>query len=214
MDNNKRKALIEWVNSLVPSNSIRSVLDLQDGKAFIQLLQLSDECLVPEAPQTAQQRLDLVKQYLEGFYSVSLLPGSTLLDFKLIVQDSVNRKDKEWELGKILLALLEACVLEKKNNTFVTTATSLPELVQMEIMQMLQPLIINAQDVGNHLTEDFADILTKTTVTQGNMSRVTSTPNVDHSFSFSRFSNHGTGYKCIFKVKVVVLSVHRVHLGY
>ncbi|CAC5415354.1 unnamed protein product [Mytilus coruscus] len=190
MDSNKRKALIEWVNSLVPSNSIRSVLDLQDGKAFIQLLQLSDECLVPEAPNTSQQRLDLVKQYLEGFYSVSLLPGSTLLDFKLIVQDSVSRKDKEWELGKILLALLEACVLEKKNNTFVTTATSLPELVQMEIMQMLQPLIINAQDVGNHLTEDFADILTKTTVTQGNMSRVTSTPNVDHSFNFSRFSNH------------------------
>ncbi|XP_071173950.1 putative leucine-rich repeat-containing protein DDB_G0290503 isoform X1 [Mytilus edulis] len=204
MDSNKRKALIEWVNSLVPSNSIRSVLDLQDGKAFIQLLQLSDECLVPEAPQTSQQRLDLVKQYLEGFYSVSLLPGSSLLDFKLIVQDSISRKDKEWELGKILLALLEACVLEKKNNTFVTTATSLPELVQMEIMQMLQPMIINAQDVGSHLTEDFADILTKTTdtnahqdaalffqlVTQGNMSRVTSTPNVDHSFNFSRFSNH------------------------
>lgn len=60
-----------------------------------------------------------------------------------------------------MLALLEACVLEKKNDDFVNTAMALPHLVQLEIMQMLQPMIINSQDIGNHLTEDFADILTK-----------------------------------------------------
>lgn len=62
---------------------------------------------------------------------------------------------------QILLALLEACILEKKNDFFVNTATSLSEPVQMEIMQMLQPMIVNSQDIGNHLNEDFSDILKK-----------------------------------------------------
>ena len=64
-------------------------------------------------------------------------------------------------IKQILLALLEACVLEKKNNDFVTTAMALPQLIQLEIMEMLRPMIINSQEIGNHLAEDFADILTK-----------------------------------------------------
>lgn len=68
-----------------------------------------------------------------------------------------------FEFFKILLALLVACILEKKNDVFVAKATALSESVQMEIMQMLQPMIVNSQDIGNHLSEDFSDILKKTT---------------------------------------------------
>ncbi|XP_060073821.1 nuclear mitotic apparatus protein 1-like [Ylistrum balloti] len=202
MDTRKEKALINWVNALIPDSKISRLLDLADGRVFINLMRLSEKC---ETVSSVPECYIKIQEYIEEHYFTKLESGSCVIDISLIVNglSSSDSQLVEWELAKVLYALLGAFVQDKMKQNFVDAALTLSQEEQMDIMQLLEPMV-TSQDLTTRLPADFAEILKKKRenestfhkdadlffklVTQGK-GIVTSTPTVDQSFNFPTVSN-------------------------
>ncbi|OWF53540.1 nuclear mitotic apparatus protein 1-like isoform X1 [Mizuhopecten yessoensis] len=202
MEERKEKALINWVNALIPNGQVSRLLDLANGQVFVNLLKLSEKC---ETATSVPECYVKVQEYIEEHYFTKLEPGSSVIDISLIVNSSLHSDSLlvEWELAKVLYALLGAFVQDKMKQTFIDAALTLSQEEQMDIMQLLEPMV-TSQDLTNRLPADFADILKRKRelestfhkdadlffklVTQGK-GIVTSTPTVDQSFNFPTVFN-------------------------
>ncbi|XP_069114091.1 putative leucine-rich repeat-containing protein DDB_G0290503 isoform X1 [Argopecten irradians] len=203
MDSGKKNAVINWVNALLPDKNISTLQDLTSGQVFLGLMKLSEKYEV--AAKSHKECFTVIKEYIEEHYFTKLDCDSSPIDIHIAEADSpaTDSLTKEWELAKILYALFGAFVQDKNKQTFVNAALNLPQDEQLEIMEILEP-IVASQDLTTRLPPDFADILKKKREPEStfhkdadlffklvsqNKGIVTSTPTVDQSFNFPTGSN-------------------------
>ncbi|XP_052795618.1 myosin-7-like isoform X2 [Mya arenaria] len=164
MDLDKKLTLVNWFN-VVSDSHIQSFGDLNDGIKIVQLLQSCGDILTQDiVPDTSESRLAAIKNYLEAFYRQSFADNQ-IINFDGLSSNSLHGDAFDFEMGKLLLALLCCLVQEKCRRRFIDPAINMPDRQQHLIKEMVEYIVCSASE---QLTQEFGNILKKPTVASGN----------------------------------------------
>ncbi|XP_052283652.1 nuclear mitotic apparatus protein 1-like isoform X2 [Dreissena polymorpha] len=155
MDPDKKTTLVHWFN-LVSESPIRSLDDLRDGVHIVKLLLSCGDILPSDVElDTQQQRITALKNYLEGFYRQSF-DDNQLINFDGFTCGTLHGDVYDFEMGKLLLALLGCLVQEKCRTRFINPAMSMEPVHQLHVKEMVECIVFSTSD---YLTAELGQVL-------------------------------------------------------
>ncbi|XP_056009010.1 nuclear mitotic apparatus protein 1-like isoform X2 [Ostrea edulis] len=181
MDPGKRDALVAWLDSFCEDRSITCINDVSSGTDFLDFISRHD-CSknFSNTPLSKESIFTLIRETLEGIYATNLTGESSIIDFTAVLHPDVSAEKLEFELAKILLALIGAYFHPTNGDigVFAKIALTLPTEKQAQFLQMLEHVL------SKDLDEEFVGVLSKKLVTT-HPGPEASTPLLEQSFNFA-----------------------------
>ena len=134
----KKKAIINWINSIGLAECIDSIHQLCDGRHLCQVLSAIDQDVQLDGTESIQDRMCFINRFLEAQYKTSM---TGKINFQLI------QNGDEFEIGKLALLLLCAGLICTGNELFVESAVKLDNYDQLEIRDMAGTILTPNNDL-------------------------------------------------------------------
>ncbi|BFZ14853.1 hypothetical protein BsWGS_17890 [Bradybaena similaris] len=158
MDDQKKATVLNYI-SVISGEKVDSLLDLRNGRFYMQVLGLLDQWNKNVCFETDMDRLTCVRTFLQDYYGHDV----TLDEF--LKFDAILEPDSRWseiqlelELAKIAVVLLGIGVLDKNGQHFIGSAMQLPPEMHFDVMAIIQS-VVQAGSTEVSLTANIEKVL-------------------------------------------------------
>lgn len=160
--------------------TVTSITDVSSGREFLDFIARHDCSKNFNGIESRESIFTIIRQTLEGIYATDLTGENSIIDFATVLKPNPPHEKLEFELSKILLALIGAFFQPTNGDVgvFAKVALTLPADKQAQFLQMLEHVL------SKDLDQEFVAVLTKQLVTPIPRPEA-STPLLEQSFNFA-----------------------------
>ncbi|XP_014681940.1 PREDICTED: golgin subfamily B member 1-like [Priapulus caudatus] len=133
MDKDKLNAIVAWVNLMTKCTKVHRVQELSSGDGLLEIIQLIDPSFEIGKIQTKQQKVMLVKRFIQGLCQAQLDDD---FNFNAIVNDN-----NMVETCKVTVLLLLCGTQCEEKDVFMASLSSVPITLQLQIRDILDCLL-------------------------------------------------------------------------